>query len=142
MDEEVEVKAYDAPVKKQVHIEGLGMVTMRTSIEAEQDFHVYNRMLYSRRTPEITEEEIRDWKEMWEIVKDCDFEAIKKKYQIQFVREDDPWYDGEPSYDDTKLLEGWLGDPIHEENWQIQGDAGWPDKVVKSIFLGMQSHWF
>lgn len=104
---------------KEEYIEGVGRVKMCITIEAEQDTHAYLKSLFARRTPPFTDREIKDWQEAWEIIKNIhsyDFQKIKDKYKMQIFREDHDCY-GE--YDDEVMLQGWLGDYINEENWQV-----------------------
>jgi len=116
--------AYDETYpRKRGYVKGVGEVTMITSIYAEQDMHAYARLLFSRRSSgDITEQEIKDWQKAWEIIKEIkswDFDEIKKKYKMQLIRDNDEYCHDYEELGDEVMLQGWLGDPINEENWQV-----------------------
>lgn len=107
---------------KEEYIDGIGIVRMYFSIEAEQDAHAYLKLLFARRTGPFTEQEIKDWQEAWEIIKNIhsyDFQKIKDKYKMQILRDEGEYEDIYGEFDDEVMLQGWLGG-IDEENWQIR----------------------
>lgn len=66
------------------------------SPEFLQDHKGYLRTLYSIRTPEPTEEEISDWQEYnekFQGIKSWDFDEIKEKYNVKFIRDENWEYD-------------------------------------------------
>lgn len=92
----VEVAVYaESTVKENTVLPGIGRTTLHYSVEAIQDLRVAQAAI---RTPEPTECEIKDWQHYDKFFAGLDHEAVKKRYNVHVIREEEPYeYMGEDS---------------------------------------------
>lgn len=122
----VEVAVYaESTVKENTVLPGIGRTTLHYSVEAIQDLRVAQAAIQRYRasepteeeirlwetlserhafgyvrTPEPTECEIKDWQHYDKFFAGLDHEAVKKRYNVHVIREEEPYeYMGEDSWD-------------------------------------------
>lgn len=111
----------ETTTKTVINLNGIGRVMFISTLLFEQDYYAYHRLLFSRRTQEFSEQEVKGWQEAWDIIgkiHSYDFKKIKDKYKMQiFSEEESKPYKDWP--DDEVILQRWQDDPITQENWQV-----------------------
>ncbi|MCK9458365.1 MAG: hypothetical protein M0R80_01830 [Proteobacteria bacterium] len=80
------------------------------SAEFLHDSSLIKKTLYAVRGGPISPEDAREWKKWWEILKNLDFDAVVRKYNVKFEKtEHDLMWEPKPYYDPPGWSEenGW-----------------------------------